>query len=208
MNGRLSDRQNRGKSAAGGSRDGFSLHISEERLTAPAIHVVGVRRRVNCDSFVGRTAMKFNFFPPTKPLGQLLCCSKVMFPLWWAEGQAHFRKKKFIIFNICRAAIAGGVTVELTGNEIKSTEGTKSTEGAPCLAGLGWSLRLCHCNLLQRRGGNLVTIMQTRLMYLRQWLSPTTRRLILVTLLPQNWSCPAERYPDQSARLFSFYSYL
>lgn len=39
---------------------------------------------------------------------------------------------------------------------------------------LSWSLRLCRCNLLQRQGGNLVTITQTQLMYLRHWLSLTT----------------------------------
>lgn len=42
-------------------------------------------------------------------------------------------------------------------------------------------------------------------MYLRYWLSSTTRRLILVTVL-QNWNCPVERYPDQSVWLLSFYN--
>ena len=80
-----------------------------------------------------------------------------MVPCWSAEGKAHFRKKKFIICNICRAA-ARGVTWSSVGKKSKSRERTTSTAGAPCLAGLGWGLQLCHCNLLQRRGSNLVTI--------------------------------------------------
>lgn len=71
MNGRDSsgcqtDGRNRGKSAAGGSRDGFSLDTSKERLTPPAIDAVGVRRHVDCDSFVRKDSCEIQFFfsPP------------------------------------------------------------------------------------------------------------------------------------------------
>lgn len=45
----------------------FFPHISEDCLTAPAAHGVGVRRRADCDSFVRMTAVKFNPPPPPPP---------------------------------------------------------------------------------------------------------------------------------------------
>lgn len=65
-----------------------------------------------CDTLIAihlRSRRLWNSILSTKPLGQLLCISKVPLPPFCREEPAHFRRKELMIFILCRAVIARGV---------------------------------------------------------------------------------------------------